>query len=87
MASTKPSIVTGNKNSEVNTILTNSKGGYYNFSNSAFEIYEKIIELKNDAEKSFEMGHNARNYVEEHFSSETVLNSFLTKVNKVIDEK
>ena len=87
MASTKPSIVTGNENSEVNSILTNSKGGYYNSSNNPNEIYDKIIELKNNSEKSLEMGINARVFVEREFSSDTVLHSFLTKVNQVIDEK
>lgn len=87
MASTKPSIVTGNENSEVNTIISNSKGGYYNSSNCPIEIYEKIIELKNNIEKSNEIGQNARKYVETNFSSEKVLNSFLNKVNEVIDEK
>jgi colanic acid biosynthesis glycosyl transferase WcaI len=87
MASTRISIVTGNKNSEVNTILTNSKGGYYNSSNNPIEVYEKIIELKNNNEMAIEMGYNARKYVNEMFSSETVLNSFLTKVKKIVNEK
>ncbi|WP_264560047.1 WcaI family glycosyltransferase [Flavobacterium sp. N2270] len=87
MASTRPSIVTGSSESEVNTILTNSKGGFYCSSNKPVDVYQKIIELKNNAEKTFVMGQNARKYVEEHFDSESVLSSFLSKVNQITHEK
>ena len=87
MASAKPSIITGNKKSEVKTILNISNGGEYVCSNNPKEVYEKIISLKNNIEKSIEIGSNARDYVKNNFSSENVLNSFLNKVNQIINEK
>ena len=56
-------------------------------SNNPKEVYEKIISLKNNTEKSIEIGSNARDYVKNNFSSENVLNSFLNKVNQIINEK
>lgn len=87
MASAKPSIITGNKKSEVKTILNISKGGDYVCSNNPEEVYEKVISLKNNIEKSIEIGSNARDYVKNNFSSDNVLNSFLNKVNQIINEK
>ena len=73
--------------SEVKTILNISNGGEYVCSNNPKEVYEKIISLKNNIEKSIEIGSNARDYVKNNFSSENVLNSFLNKVNQIINEK
>lgn len=87
MASAKPSIVTGNINSEVNAILKKSNGGYYIHSNDAVEVYNNIITLKKNLEMSNIMGLKAREFVKNNFSDKSVLNSFLSKVNQVIDEK
>ena len=87
MASAKPSIVTGNEKSEVGMLLNRSQGGFYSSLNNPDEVYKKVIELKNNAEKSVTMGINARKYVKDNFSSEFVLNEFLQKVNEIVNEK
>lgn len=87
MASAKPSIITGNKNSEVNNILNNSSGGYYIASNNVKEVYEKVISLKNNAEKSSNMGAQAREFVKNNFSDKAVLDSFIVKINDVLHEE
>ncbi|BCY27832.1 glycosyltransferase family 4 protein [Flavobacterium okayamense] len=87
MASAKPSIITGNKNSEVNNILSNSSGGYYIASNNVKEVYEKVISLKNNAEKSSNMGAQAREFVKNNFSDKAVLDSFIVKINDVLHEE
>lgn len=87
MASAKPSIITGNENSEVNNILNNSNGGFYIASNEVKEVYEKIISLKNNTEKSLNMGKEAREFVKNSFSDKAVLDSFLVKINDVLHEE
>ena len=87
MASSKPSIITGNKKSEVNTIITNSNGGYYLCSNNPCEAYNCVIELKKDNKKALKMGDDAKKYVEINFSEESVLSTTLLKINSLLDEK
>lgn len=87
MASAKPSIITGNENSEVNKILNNSNAGFYIATNNVTDVYEKIISLKNNIEKSSFMGKQAREFVKNRFSDKSVLDSFLVKINDVLYEE
>lgn len=73
--------------SEVNNILNNSNGGFYIASNEIKEVYEKIISLKNNTEKSLNMGKEAREFVKNNFSDKAVLDSFLVKINDVLHEE
>ena len=46
MASAKPSIITGNKSSEVASIINQSEGGFYISDDKVQTVYEKLLELK-----------------------------------------
>jgi len=82
MASAKPSLITGNQQSEVADIIKKSNGGIYLQPGSYNEVIQAILTLKNDSKN---MGENARKYVKEHFSSGKVLNQFKTKLEKLIN--
>ena len=87
MASAIPSVVTGNENSEVKTILTQSNGGYYISNNSIKDVYDAVIKLKNNPEKSHNMGVQAREFVNNKFSDKAVLHRFLLEINQKLNEK
>jgi colanic acid biosynthesis glycosyl transferase WcaI len=87
MASSKPSIITGNEKSEVNTIITNSNAGYYLFLNNPQEAYNCVIKVKNDNKNAIKMGYDAKKYVEKFYSEESVLNTTLLKIKSLLDEK
>ena len=87
MASQKPSLISGNKNSEVATIINQSCGGFYFSENDASSVYNKILELKNNVALSNQLGANARSYIINKFSEHQVLQSFEQKLKTVLDEK
>ena len=82
MASEKPSIVTGNINSEVKTIFDKSNCGVYLATNDASVLYSEIIRLKQNQELQREMGSSAKQYVLQHFSEDKVLNKYYDEVIK-----
>ena len=85
MASSKPSIVSGNKNSEVATIMSQSEGGFYFSQNdSVSSIYTTILELKNNAALGEQMGAKARNYILEKFSEEKILANFEERLKHLV---
>lgn len=86
MASEKPSIITGNEKSEVLSLINKSKGGFYFCSNDVEEVYKKIIELKNSIDIRNEIGKNARKFVLETFSEETILANFSNQIKDILDE-
>ncbi|WP_310379659.1 glycosyltransferase [Flavobacterium sp.] len=87
MASEKPSIVTGNKDSEVAKIFEKSNGGYY-FDNDAINtIFETIILLKNNEKIRIEKGNNAREFVLNQYSENEIFNSVEQKIQSVFHEK
>jgi colanic acid biosynthesis glycosyl transferase WcaI len=85
MASAKPSIVTGHKDSEVKHNFYNSRGGFYfhgdDKMNKIMETVKKIIENSNE---SISVGENARNFVIEKYSSEKVLSQFQQNIEKYL---
>lgn len=84
MASKKPSIITGNITSEVATIINKSGGGYYFDRNDANQIYDTLLELKNNPAKCTEMGENSRNSVLNKFSEKMIFSNFIEKINQVL---
>lgn len=85
LASGKPSIVTGNKNSEVKTIFENANCGCFFNQNNCVEIYDMIQHLKNNPELRIKWGNLGRKYILEHFSESTVLKKTIEKINQVIN--
>lgn len=81
MASGKPSIITGNQISEVNTIIKESNGGYYlSQNNPENEIYKTFLDLKNNVEDNV-MGEKARKYIVEKFSENAILSNVKLKIH------
>ena len=74
MASSKPSIIIGNKESEVKTIIEASKGGLY-FTEYNEEVIKELKNLLRNRNDLIEMGNNARKYVIQKFSMSTILSS------------
>ena len=86
MASGKPSVVSGHEISEVNTIITESNGGYYfTGNNAADEIYSSLLEIKNSTATT-NMGENARIYIIEKFSEKLILSNVAFKIKSLINE-
>ena len=85
MASAKPSIVTGNTLSEVATILSQSHGGYFFKSNEISKIITCIEKLSSDNQKLTLLGGNARRYIVDKFSSDSVLSNFNVKITELLD--
>ncbi|BBB33408.1 colanic acid biosynthesis glycosyl transferase WcaI [Thermotomaculum hydrothermale] len=86
MASARPSLVTGNKNSEVAKILNESQGGAF-FSPQDFdEILNFVEKMKNDKSLRTQYGLNARKYIIENFSKTKVLNGLKEKINSILSD-
>ncbi len=80
MASAKPSVITGNPESEVSIVINKAQGKGF-FKPEDFEsVVEFIKMLKEDRETAQDIGRKARNYVKENFSKEKVLNRFERKL-------
>lgn len=86
MASARPSLVTGNIESEVAKVFEKSKGGYFFDSTCLKDVVTCIEGLINNQEKINLIGNNARKYIVEHFSASNVLLDFQNKVQEMIDE-
>ena len=87
MASQKPSLISGNKKSEVATIINQSEGGFYFSENDALSVYNTILELKNNPILSNQIGINARNYIINKFSENQVLEDFEKKIKMILNEE
>lgn len=84
MASAKPSLITGNMNSEVATIIKESKAGKYFQSNQITEILAYISTLK-DKSNVVSYGENARKYVSKKYEKGSILNQFHQTFLNLID--
>lgn len=80
MASAKPSLIIGNEESEVKTILDSSKGGLY-YNNYSSKIVVELDDLFQDATKAKKMGENARKFIVEKFSKNAILDKMIQKIN------
>lgn len=83
MASGKPSLVIGNKDSEVKQIFEISNGGLFfsNYSNALANAVEKLMECPSSCEK---MGKAARAYVLSNFSKAEILNKMTERVKTLL---
>lgn len=84
MASGKTSIITGNSESEVSKIIQKSNGGFYFSDGNITEIYNTIIQLKNNPELAIEMGSNARNFISSEYSETEILLNFEQKIKSTL---
>ncbi len=84
MASAKPSIITGNKSSEVASIINQSEGGFYFSDDKVQTVYEKLLELKGNPSLCEQTGAKARTYVLEKFSEEMILEKFCAKIEEIV---
>lgn len=82
MASSKPSIVTGNKDSEVATVFKDSKAGFYYSDNSLEQVVECIKTLKSNKNLRDELGRNAEDYVIKNYSKGNILDRFIVELEK-----
>ena len=83
MSSSKPSIITGDLNSEVAKHFSLSqKWGFYSNDNEDL-ILNNIIKIKEDKNLQADLGKKARNYMIENFSKDVILNSFLNKMKNL----
>lgn len=81
MASAKPSIVTGNEHSEVRHNLEISEGGFYFYQDKKLqEIMGVVKRLIKNPEESKTIGDNARKFVVQKYSIESVLSQFQTDI-------
>ena len=76
MASQKPSLISGNINSEVHSIINNSGAGQYFGSKKISEILLFLKKIKENKDLADNYGRNARKYVSENFSKSEVLKQF-----------
>ncbi len=83
MASQKPSLITGNTESEVAKVFEKSRGGYFYDSRCFEEVVSTIRNLSEDIQKSQKMGKAARRYIVENFAASKVLESFQRKVEEL----
>lgn len=84
MASKKPSLITGNLDSEVAKIINESCAGKYFSNNQVNEIVNFILELKNNKSLALNYGKNARKYVGHNFGYDRVLEQFEKTFNNLI---
>jgi colanic acid biosynthesis glycosyl transferase WcaI len=83
MASGKPSLVLGSKESEVKRIFENSKAGLF-FNNYSKNLINKLDELMNNPLECKKMGKAARKFVVSNFSKEDVLCRMTLKVESLL---
>lgn len=83
MGSEKPSVITGNNNSEVKEIIEKSKAGFYFNPSQLDAIVACVIKLKNNTELSKQIGVNAKKYIIDNYSQKTVLDQFIHKLNQL----
>lgn len=84
MASGKPSIITGNKNSEVKLIFNQAKCGYYFSNNNIKDINKSINILIEQINLCKEFGKQGREYVISNFSEATILSNTSNKINELL---
>jgi colanic acid biosynthesis glycosyl transferase WcaI len=83
LASGKPSIVTGNMNSEVAKIIQEANAGNFYDSSDLEGVIEGITFYNNQFNFSPKNNHTARNYIIQKFAKNNVLASFLKELNKL----
>lgn len=85
MASAKPSIVTGNLESESKNLFNTSNGGYFFDSEDLSSVLNKIDELQDNHNLCDITGKNARKYIISQFSKDKVLGLFAKEIDEIIN--
>jgi colanic acid biosynthesis glycosyl transferase WcaI len=80
MASAKPSIIIGHKDSEINSTFKTIDAGLF-FDHYSKEVIEQLDQLTSNAIRMKDMGVNSRAYVVNNFSKQMILSRMLKKVN------
>ncbi|MDC1195117.1 glycosyltransferase WbuB, partial [Flavobacteriaceae bacterium] len=80
MASAKPSIIIGHKDSEINSTFKATDAGLF-FCQYSKEVIRQLDELTSQYDRMKAMGSSARTHVLKHFSKDMVLNRMLKKIN------
>lgn len=83
MCSGKPSLVTGNPESEVKKIIDESNGGIYESKSNIEKIMNELEILIKNKHKNNEIGHNAKSYILNKFQSQNILKSFVKEIKKM----
>lgn len=86
MASQKPSVIAGNEKSEVEKVMSESKGGFYFDNTEVNQIVDSIMKLKTNPKLRETLGQNARQYVQQNFDSQKILQNFTQKINELLSE-
>jgi len=84
MASSVPSLVTGNLESEVARVLHDSQGDGFFEAGKLEECASFIKALIDSPEKVSSMGDAARSYILENYSADKVLSAFREKLNQLL---
>ena len=84
MASGKPSIITGNKDSEVAKIFKeNNLSGFFS-ENDTKQVVDYLLERKKEKNIASLVGEKAKHFVLENFSENTILENFEAKIKEII---
>ncbi len=87
MASSKPSIITGSKNSEVAKIFKENQISGFFSENNTKQVVDYLLEIKKEKNLANEIGQKAQHFVMKKFSEKNILENFELKVNEVINKK
>lgn len=82
MASAKPSIIIGHKDSEINSTFKTIDAGLF-FDHYSKEVVIQLDQLTSEDTRMKNMGSNSRTYILNYFSKELILNRMLKKVNNL----
>ena len=80
MASGKPSIIIGHKDSEINSTFKTTDAGLF-FDHYSKDVINELDQLTSDDVRMKNRGINSRTYVLNYFSIGMILNRMLKKVN------
>jgi colanic acid biosynthesis glycosyl transferase WcaI len=80
MASAKPSIIIGHKDSEINSTFKATDAGLF-FDHYSKDVINQLDKLASDEDRMKTMGVNSRAYILNYFSKEMILERMLKKIN------
>jgi len=80
MASAKPSIIIGHKDSEINSTFKTTDAGLF-FEYYSKDVVKELDLLTSQDDRMKAMGRNSRAYVLNHFSKDMILDRMLKKMN------
>ncbi len=83
-ASGKPSIITGNRNSEVAAIMQKANAGKFYDASDFQGVIEGISFYKNQSHLAKKIEENGRKYITENYAKNNILASFLKKLNQLL---